>query len=192
MEARTLALPLVVFLAAVLAGCSGLSTGENLPVSPRHCEQGSIPDQELRASLRQAAAGETQELLLALRSTNGTLQLALLSPQGLPLYRIVCNQSGPQVSVQSGSELVVSPLEMLGYLELALATPASLAVALRPGWSLEELDGDRRFRKAGENLEISIDYGTKEGKPGHVQVEDVDKGIRLVLRVLGGSRVVSE
>ncbi len=93
---------LIILVAMVLAACASLSTiRADLPLSRQFCPYGFAADYEVRATLSLRTSGHKEEYLLAIRTGGESADLAVLTPQGIPVYSIHCSESGLEISSQT-------------------------------------------------------------------------------------------
>lgn len=181
---------LLALLLPCMATCALLPAERDLPVVEFNCSEALPRGYEVRATLRVAPA--EQDFLLALRTASDRTDLALLTAQGVPVYRISCFDDRPLVSVQTPTGDDLPPMVLLTYLAMIFMDSEALSQHLQPDWVLQEQASVRVLKRSVTAAEIRVDYqGTA---PWFSETELVDSlnGVTLRTVILEGTRVLPE
>ncbi len=100
--------------------------------------------------------------LLALRTDGAVLELAVVTPQAVPLYRVLVQGGARTVANKLAGQGEPGADELVRALLLMYGTPAELERQLNPGWSLRVTDSGRSFHRDEGEPVIAIEY---EGEP---------------------------
>lgn len=181
---------LLALLLPCLASCALLPTGRDLPLVEFNCQQALPRSYEVRATLRVAPA--EQQFLLALGTTSDRVDLALLTAQGVPVYRLSCSDGDPRLSVQitAGDEL--PPLVLLNYLAMIFMDVDALSQQLQPGWTLQAHMAERILTRPGTAVGVQISYQGTAPWFNVIDLADSLNGVTLRIVILESSRVLSE
>lgn len=182
--------PLLALLLPCLATCALLPEERDLPLAEFNCPEAIPRGYEVRATLRVAPA--EQDFLLAMGTASDRTDVALLTPQGVPVYRISCVDDRPLVSVQTSTGDNLPPLVLLKYLAMIFMDSEALSLHLQPDWVLQEQTFGRVFMRPVTTAEIRVGYqGTA---PWFSEIELVDSlnGVALRIVILEGTRVLPE
>jgi hypothetical protein len=192
----------VLFAMLCFAGCGTLPTpASTLPLSPVACTQVFPSHWEINAALRLSRGAVAENFLLALATPGSTPELALLTPQGIPLYRFACSQEEWSVSRQARLDLLVEPERLIAWLQLIYLDEARVSAVLRPGWDWLEEGSRREFQRPGSGAgsRQSIIIERIGSGPWYESASLVDNGLedsgletQLVIRILEASRVLPE
>jgi hypothetical protein len=186
---------LIMLVAMGPAACASLSKiTADLPLSRQTCPYGFAADYEVRATLGLRTSGHKEEYLLAIRTGGESADLAVLTPQGIPVYSIHCSESGLEISSQTRLAGGISAVLMLSYLEMIFIGGDRLRQLLQPGWAVEE-GGDMRLlsRRSVDGVVvggININYMGDPPWFKTVKLEDTLRETTLVLGIMGSSLVL--
>jgi uncharacterized protein DUF3261 len=182
---------------AGLAACTSLPPHRvELPISGESCLYSFAAGYEVRASLGVHTFGRKKNYLLALRTESNGFDLAIMTPQGVPVYSISCTENGINISRLTGQPEELPPQLLLSYLEIIFLDGDRLQQMLQPGWDLEEADNLRllsQHSKDGAGLgEISIVYMGEPPWFTSVKIEDHQHEAALGLKIIESSLVLPE
>ena len=191
MRAALLSSLVIIIVAIELAACASLSTSDDdLPLTRQVCPYSSAENREVRATLSLQTAGRIEEYFLAIRAAQNLTDIAILAPQGIPVYSIHCSVTGTDVSSQARLTGGVQPELMLSYLEMIFLSEDDLRKLLKPQWTLEAHEDRRLLAKYSVDgqvvSEIQIAYLGDAPWFKEVKLEDSQHGTTLVLVTLGG------
>lgn len=160
------------------------------PIETVHCLQALPKGYEVHATVR--VSSSDQHYLLAIGTGPERLQLALLAAQGIPVYRLVCEQGSPRVSMQTTLGEHLPPLVLLNYLGLIYMPSPQLSQQLRADWVLQEQLGERVLARPAGAVGIRVVYRGQAPWFSSVDLFDELNGVNLRLVILESSRVLSE
>lgn len=194
------ALVLLLMLSA-LPGCSTLTeTAADFPLRHDRPVIAFPQGAEVTAALTLTQAGRVEEYLLALHSSGDGVQGALLTPQGIPLATFATVDHRRRVATQARSGRLLSPIQLLDYLELSYSSVANGPALLKSDWCAVETGVERLFvRHCGntssdvyETAAFSLTY--QGSKPWYqtIVLYDVARALTMRLRILEHSNAVSE
>lgn len=187
----------LLFVLLGVAGCSALPTPTaGLPLSVGSCD-GTFPGPwEIHATLSLQQGPVVEKFLLALASTGSNTELAVLTPQGIPLYRIECIKGDWEVNRQARVDMLVQPERLLAWLQLIYLDESRISPRLQPGWDWQEEGSKREFYRpsAGRGGHDSIRIDRAGSGPWYESARLEDRGLetQLVIRILEASRVLPE
>jgi hypothetical protein len=185
-----------------IAGCGTLpAPASTLPLSPVSCTEAFPGPWEINAALRLSRGAVVENFLLALTTAGSSPVLALLTPQGIPLYRFGCIEGEWSESRQARLDLLVDPDRLIAWLQLIYLDEGRVSAVLRPGWDWLEEGSRREFQRPGSGAgsRQSIIIERIGGGPWYESASLVDNGLedsgletQLVIRILEASRVLPE
>ncbi|MBK6738492.1 MAG: DUF3261 domain-containing protein [Haliea sp.] len=162
---------------------------DDLPLTRHACPYGFAANKEIRATLSLQIAGRNEEYFLAIRTAKDIADIAVLAPQGIPVYSIHCSDSGTDVSSQARLTGGVQPELMLSYLEIIFMGGDDLRKLLKPQWTLEEYEDRRLLAKHSVDGQVvgEIRIAYPGGAPWfkEVKLEDTRHEMTLVLMSSG-------
>lgn len=182
---------IIIILAIELAACASLSTsGDDLPLTRQVCPYSFAENEEVRATLTLQTAGRSEQYFLAVRATKDIADIAVLAPQGIPVYSIHCSDTGNDVSSQARLTGGVQPKLMLSYLEMIFMRGDDLRKLLKHQWTLDEYEDRRLLAKHSVDgqvvAEIQIAYLGDAPWFKEVKLEDIQHETTLTFVTLGG------
>jgi hypothetical protein len=145
-------------LLAVLLSACGAAPVRHSPLQNSAAAQVLLPSAEITGVLEVDNNGQRSSYLLALRSAAGELDLALLTPQGGPLYELGYHQSELSVARKLARGDEPQGRELLLVLQLIYGAEQPLRSVLAPGWKIQQEGARRAFAHAESGREIFINY----------------------------------
>lgn len=180
-----------------LTGCSTVGhVRAGLPLAAPSCIDYLPFPWEIRATMNIQRGEETTNLLAAIATAQSGAKLALLTPQGIPLYRFTCSQGEWEIARQVRSDLPVKPERLVAWLQLVYLEQTRVPQFLRPGWAWSDSGGVREFYPPGGVVDtppsIRIEHGGSGPWYATARLDDNGLGARLVVQILEATRGLSE
>lgn len=150
---------LLTLLVLVLAACSTL--GE-VPLDNEASVDFGAATELSGALLYERGDGSLGHYLLALRLEGNALDLAVVTPQAVPLYRVQALGNKREVMRKLAGQGEPDADELLRALRLMYGDASELTRLLEPGWTLRETAEGREFLKDDGAPALIIEY---DGKP---------------------------
>lgn len=180
-----------------LAACSLLPTKEwESPLEKPFCLKGFPTNYEVRATLSLQVDHRDEDYFLAIRTVENTIDIALLTLQGIPVYSIRCTASDPHIASQTQLVGGMQARDLLFYLELIFLDVEMLRPQLRPRWSVEEHKNlrvlSRNTAEAGTHNRIQVTYQGDLPWFDAVHLTDSVKGTAIDVKILGSAHVLPE
>lgn len=203
MKFRALCLLIILPALLTLGACSSLgrnTTGYPLaiPLAGNHFPVNS----EVLAAVELSSAQGSEKFLMALGVSSSGLELAILNPQGLPLYTINFASGRWQVSRKAATAGQFNPQQFLAYLGLIYFDEGAIVALLADGWryqadSREHIDSrERTFSRDDKpSLAASVVNIRYEGVgPWYqtVRLEDSARATQLHISTLEYKHVLPE
>ena len=117
-----------------------------------------LPAAEITAVLDVEVSGQRSSYLLALRSESGHVDLALLTPQGGPLYQLRSAQGEQTLTRKLADGKEPSGQDLLIQMQLIYGAEIGLRLALGKGWTLQQDVNGRTFVHPESARKIVINY----------------------------------
>ena len=182
----------IMILSTGVNACASLSTArDDLPLTQQVCPYGFAANYEIRTTLSLQTAGRNEEYFLAIRTEKGIADIAVLTPQGIPVYSIHCSDLGTDVSSQARLTGGVQPELILSYLEMIFMGGDDLRKLLQLQWTLEDHKDKRLLTKQSVDDQVvgkmQITYLGDAPWFREVKLEDTQHETKLTLVTLGSS-----
>jgi hypothetical protein len=190
-----LRLLIIMGVAFALHACSFLpSHGTSLPVDAS--DFGNVlPDgYELHAVLTLERAGVSREYLMVVSTEPGEARLALMTPQGLPIYLMTGSEGSLTVSQQLRFEHLLTPNTVASYLLMIYGgSELLLDSAAGSDWQLEVASQRRSYSpRAGGGGTIEVSYRGEAPWYSEVTLIDSRDGTLMIVRTLEWFDVIPE
>lgn len=194
---RRFAACLLVSLVLLSGGCAGLSgLGKASPLLRDRTTFVLPAAAELTAVVTMASAGTVEEYLLALHSGREAFQGAMLTPAGMNVANFDFSPSRQDITTQMALGDLLSPAQLMAYLELVYTPLTALRTALRDGWCIAEEHRVRHFlRTCGDAASApiyTIHYSGDAPWYATIRVQDRLQNRVLTLKILEVGNVLSE
>jgi hypothetical protein len=180
----------LALLALTITSCAVLPREHDVPLAGLNCQQALPRGYEVRATLQVSPA--EQDFLLALGTAPERINLALLTLQGVPVYRLSCSDGEPQTNVQTSVGEKLPPLALLNYLAMIFMDADVLSKQLQPGWTLRTQTSERFLTRPDTAAGIQISYQGKAPWFQMIELTDGLRGVTLSIVILESFRVLPE
>lgn len=185
------------FMTILLSGCAGLAQWRDSAPLRSDREVFLLPAAaELSAAVTLSAREVSEEYLLALHSGREAFQGALLTPAGINVANLDFSAKKQAIATVVSMGELLSPAQLVAYLELIYSPVATLRNALKDGWCLEEGTAQRHFFSACDGAvpqpAFSIRYSGDAPWYATITLQDHQQHRVLQVRVLEVSNVLSE
>jgi hypothetical protein len=185
----------VIFL--ILPGCASPGIHENtLPVQFNKSGQGFPVGYEVQAIVHIFRGSIREDYVLAMSTETGAFTAAVLTPQGIPVYSVRGFNGQLAVSRQTAIGELLSPTELLGYLEFIYLEDSIIVKKIRNTWRWDTSKGARNFYPAGtpSSATAAIHIRYRGIAPWFSRIDLTDKrtNTRLQLELVEASRVLPE
>jgi hypothetical protein len=151
---------LLFMLMVLLVGCGTFWGGlQHSPVESSSLNQSFPAEYEVHGQIILQQGVNKEQYILIIKTSFHAVTLALLTPQGLPIWRLDSSAGNSDISRQLGLDTIVNPMQLLAYLQLIYASSADLSAVLKDNWQLDEAHSSRNFsRSPASDTILSIDY----------------------------------
>ncbi|NND68259.1 MAG: DUF3261 domain-containing protein [Halioglobus sp.] len=136
------------------------------------------------ALLYQRTDGSLGHYLLALRVDGTALDLAVVTPQAVPLYRVQAVGTAREVVHKLAGQGEPGADELLRALRLMYGRAEDLAGLLQAGWTMDETAEGRNFYRGDSTPALEVEYEGKAPWYREVRLKDRSAGTILSVRWL--------
>lgn len=188
-----------------LSGCAALlGSHADYPLRERNLLPALPVSQEVTATLRMSRGDITEEYILALRVTQEGVRAALLSPQGVPQFRLWLQNGTREESSQAPSGELLTAALLADYLQLVYLSEAGINGALKKGWCMEgglksnekSSTQERHLLRACDTQQPTSAYRIRYTGPkpwyNSIEILDAPRGQTLVMTLLVKNNALPE